>query len=190
MTSFEYFSIALSFVLGLGITRLLVGALGVFRARRRQKVHWIPIVWATGIFILQIQFWWAIFELQGQIEIWTHGVFGTLLLGAILLFIAGALVFPASADQERSSLFEYFEEDGRWALLTLAAYSVQSMWMNWFLFDTSAISVSGAWLVVFGGFVVAAFLSSNRRLLGIFTAAYLLIVIYAYFTFSPAQYAT
>ena len=188
MTSFEYFSVALSFVLGLGITRLLVGALGVFRARRRQKVHWIPIVWAASIFILQIQFWWAIFELYGQIETWTHGVFGTLLLGAVLLFIAGALVFPASADQERSSLFEYFKEDGRWALLALAAYTAQSLWMNWYLFNTSPISVPGAWIVVFGGGSVAAFLASNRRLLGVITAAYLLIAIYAYFTFAPAQY--
>jgi hypothetical protein len=188
MTSFEYFSVALSFVLGLGITRLLVGGLGVFRARRRQKVHWIPLVWATGIFILQIQFWWAIFELQDQIETWTHGVFGSLLSAAILLFIAGALVLPASADQERENLFDYFEQDGRWALLALMAYSVLSIWLNWFLFSTPLISVSSAWIVAFVGLELGAFLSSDRRILGSLTVAYLLLTTYAYFAFAPAQY--
>ncbi len=69
MSAFEYFSVALSFVLGLGLTRLLLGALYVFRARERQRVHWIPILWAASIFLFQIQYWWAVFELRVLIEV-------------------------------------------------------------------------------------------------------------------------
>jgi len=103
-------------------------------------------------------------------------------------FVAGALILPASADQEREGLFEYFEQDGRWALLALAAYAALSMWVNWFLFATTPISTTGAWVVTFGGLALAAFMSSNQRILGVLTAGHLLIAIYAYFAFAPMQY--
>jgi hypothetical protein len=188
MTSFEFFSVALSFVLGLGVTRLLLGGLGVFRARRRQTVHWIPIVWAVSIFLFQIQFWWALFELNGLIEIWTHGVFATLLSAAILLFISGALILPALGDQQQESLFDNFHKDGRWALLALTAYSALSIWANWFLFETSPLSATGALVVVYGGLALASFMSSNQRVLGILTVGHLIAAIYAYFALAPATY--
>jgi hypothetical protein len=188
MTSFEYFSIALSFVLGLGVTRLLLGGVGVFRARRRQRVHWIPIVWAVSIFLFQIQYWWAGFELKELIETWTHGAFATLLSLAVLLFIAGALILPASANEERKTLFEYFEQDGRWALLALAAYAALAMWANWFLFQTSPISQFGAIVWIYGLTALAAFLVTNRRILQILTIGFLIIAMWAYLFFAPAAY--
>ena len=188
MTSFEYFSVALSFVLGLGVTRLLLGGISVFRARRRQRVNWIPIVWAVSIFLFQIQYWWAVFELKELIEVWTHGAFATLLSAAVLLFIAGALILPASANQERESLFEYFDQDGRWALLAIAAYAVLSMWANWFLFQMSPISKLGAIVWIYGLTAVAAFLATNRRILQILTVGFLLIAMWAYLALAPAAY--
>ena len=188
MTSFEFFTVALSFVLGLGVTRLLLGGLGVFRARQRQKVHWIPIVWAVSIFLYQIQYWWAIFELKGLIETWTHGAFATLLSLAVLLFIAGALILPTSADQERESLFEYFDQNGRWALPALTAYMALAIWANWFLFGTSLLSGMQALIVVIGGLALVAFMSSNQRILGVSTVGNLFCSIYAYFALAPTEY--
>jgi hypothetical protein len=188
MTSFEYFSVALSFVLGLGVTRLLLGGVGVFRARRRQRVHWIPIVWAMSIFLAQIQYWWAVFELKELIEIWTHGAFATLLSLAVLLFIAGALILPASTNQERATLIEYFEQDGRWALLAVTAYAALSMWANWFLFQTSPISDVGAIVSIYGLTALAAFLVTNRRILPILTIGFFLIAVWTYLFLAPAAY--
>ncbi len=188
MTSFEYFSVALSFVLGLGVTRLLLGAVGVFRARRRQRVHWIPLVWAMSIFLFQIQYWWAGFELNALMENWTHGAFATLLSSAVLLFIAGALILPASADQERTTLFEYFEQDGRWALIAIAAYAALSIWANWLLFKTSPISKVGAIIWIIGLTALAAFLVTNRRVLQMLTIGFFLIAIWTYLFFAPAAY--
>ena len=94
--AFEFISVALSFVLGLGLTRLLLAAVNVFRSRRRLKFDWIPLTWAAVIFLFQIQYWWAIFELSGLVENWTLLQFVTLLVMAMLLFVAGALVLPTA----------------------------------------------------------------------------------------------
>ncbi len=188
MTSFEYFSVALSFVLGLGVTRLLLGGLGVFRARRRQRIHWIPIVWAVSIFLFQIQFWWGIYELNELVKTWTHGAFATLLLAAILLFVAGALILPVSANEERESLFEYFERDGRWALLAIACYAALSIWVNWYLFQVSPISKIAAIVWIFGLTALAAFLTKNRRILQTLTVGFLPITLWAYLALAPAAY--
>ena len=188
MTAFEYFSVALSFVLGLGITRLLLGALYVFRARGRQTVHWVPVVWAATIFLFQIQYWWAVFELNTLVEIWTHGVFATLLGMTLLLFVAGALILPASDDQAKEDLFEYFREDGRWALIALSAYAAASIWTNWYLFDTSPLSWVGGLVATFVIVPVAAFFLSRGPLLSVLTVFCFALILWAYLELAPAAY--
>lgn len=188
MTSFEFFSVALSLVLGLGITQVLLGLLGIFRARQQQKIHWIPLAWALSVFIYQIQYWWAIFELKEILLIWTQGAFVTLLLLAILLFIAGALVLPASVNQERQDLYDYFDQSGRWALLAVASYLLLSIWTNWFLFETRLLSVMHLIIAAIAGLTLVAFMSSSRRVLGVLTAGHLMWAIYGYLFLAPAEY--
>ena len=159
MSAFEFFSVALSLVLGLGLARLLLGARYVFLSRRQLTPHWIPIAWAISIFIFQIQYWWAIYALESSIDAWTHGKFVSLLLAAILLFVAGALILPTSRNDERGGLIEYFEQDGRWALLALSAYSGLAMWVNWYLFETSPFSTAGIIGLIAGAIPLAAFLA-------------------------------
>lgn len=188
MSAFEFFSVALSFVLGLGVTRLLLGALHVFRARQRQKIHWVPLVWALSVFIYQLQFWWALFELHDALPIWTHTAFVTLMAHALLLFVAGALVLPASGPEDRANLFDYFDSDGRWALLALSIYAALSFWTNWVLFNTSPFSSTGLVVSIFLLLSLTAFFTSNRRALGALGVAYLAFALYAYVALAPAQY--
>ena len=188
MTAFEFFSVALSFVLGLGVTRLLLGGLHVFRARRRQKPHWIPLVWALSIFVYQLQYWWAVFELNEALPIWTHQAFLTLMLHALLLFVGGALVLPVSEAHERDDLMDYFDDDGRWALLALTAYALLSFWTNWALFSTSPLSNIGLIVFAFAVLSFAGFFVRNRRYLGIVTVVYLAHSMFAFVTLAPRQY--
>jgi hypothetical protein len=68
MTPFEFILVALSFVLGLGITRLLSSTVNIFRWRNELDIDWVPLVWAAVVFLFQIQYWWAIFELSEMVE--------------------------------------------------------------------------------------------------------------------------
>ena len=188
MTAFEFFSVALSLVLGLGLARLLLGGRYVFLSRRRLTLHWVPIAWALSIFVFQIQYWWAIFALESSVETWTHGKFVTLLLAAILLFIAGALVLPTSANDEQESFLEYLAQHGRWALLALAAYAALSMWVNWFLFQTSPFSMVGAIGLIVGVIALAAFLATDQRLRGVLTVSFLFVAVLGYLVLAPTAY--
>ena len=188
MSAFEFFSVALSFVLGLGVTRLLLGFIHIFRIRDRLQVHWIPLVWATSVFIYQVQFWWAVFELNAALTQWTHAAFITLMAHTLLLFVAGALVLPASEQDDHDKLLDYFQEDGRWSLLALGAYSVLSFWTNWSLFGMTPLSSTGALVAAFLVLALAGFFATNRRLQSVVAIAYLALSIFAYAAMAPAQY--
>jgi hypothetical protein len=59
MNNFPIVATVLSMILGLSVTRLLLGALTVFRIRRVAKPDWVALVWAVMLFTMQLQFWWA-----------------------------------------------------------------------------------------------------------------------------------
>lgn len=50
MSNFPIVATVLSMILGLSVTRLLLGALTVFRIRRTAKPDWVALVWAAILF--------------------------------------------------------------------------------------------------------------------------------------------
>jgi hypothetical protein len=134
VTAFELVALGLSFILGLGITQLLSSVVAAFRARRQSRIHWMPLVWALCVFVLQLQYWWAIFGLRTLVKVWTFAHFGTLLVLALTLFVAGALMLPDRRAQPGQSLLCYFTGEGRWAVAAQAAYHIEALVANATLF--------------------------------------------------------
>jgi len=60
MSNFPIVATILSMILGLSVTRLLLGVLTVFRIRRVAKPDWVPLAWAGILFTTQLDFWWAV----------------------------------------------------------------------------------------------------------------------------------
>ncbi len=137
MSPFEFLSVALSFVIGLGVTYLLTSVLSLFRERRRCRPDWLPLVWAFYVFAWQAQFWWALFELSA-LETWTLPTFLALLLYSVLLFAAGGLVIPHDVSGQQDGLRAYFERDGKWGVVVLSAYFLVAPLFNATLFGTPA----------------------------------------------------
>ena len=103
-------------IVGLGVTRLLSALVDRFWDRGINKPHWIPLVWALLVFIFQMQFLWAAFELSSLIETWTVTAFVFILVYALTLFLAGVLVVPRVVVKQDTDAFSHFLKDGRWAL--------------------------------------------------------------------------
>lgn len=139
MTAFEFISVALSFVIGLAFARLLTSAVALVRARRRVRPHWMPLVWATMIFLWLIQFWWAIFELSLIVQNWEMWRFTFLLLLALMLFAAAALILPARLDEDTETLLQDFDENGRGGLVVLICYFLVGITANIVLFGLSIL---------------------------------------------------
>ncbi len=188
MSTFEFISVALSFILGLGVTRLLMSAVKLFLWRGELDFHWIPVAWATVIFLFQIQFWWAIFELSHMLETWTFLHFFALVGLALLLFVSGALVLPSSKPTKERSLLLSFDRDGRWSLAFLGCYFVVSYAANWYFWGVSPLSYLGGFMLLLVVGLIAYLFVPNRKVRSAITLAYLVLTIAAIHEFSPASY--
>lgn len=123
MDTFRWIAVIVAMVLGLGVARLLVSAVGIFRARRRATLDWPPLVWAAAIFLQEVAFWWNLEEAASRVTVWTLPSFLTLVALVLALFLAASLILPFDEMNEGDSLRAFFQEDGRWALVALAAFN-------------------------------------------------------------------
>lgn len=188
MDSFRWIAVALSMILGLGVTRLLSAMVAVFRSRHRVRLDWIPLAWAGCIFMWQLQYWWAVIELPSLIHVWTLPKFLTLIFLTLLLFVAAALVLPPDELKERDSLWDSFERDGRWALVALSLYFMLALFADWKLWDISPISTPGELLATLALLPLLYVMGRRRWLEVIITLSYIPLSIWAILVLSPASY--
>ena len=192
MTIFEYVIATLLLIAGLGIARLLETAVETFRLRDQIRLHWIPIAWVVLVFLWQMQFLWAIFELEGLIRIWSAGRYALLLAMALLLFVSGALIVPRPTDDQGSDAWEQFMADDRWALFPLALFFLLAFFSNPILFGIPLWEWDNVCdLLLFGVLVFALFLSeTSLRSWRWITIIFALLSIVATILLSPAAYQT
>jgi hypothetical protein len=141
MEAFRWVTIIVSILLGLGLTRILTSAISVFRARKRASLDWIPLVWAGTIFLQQIGFWWTLDELSKLVPHWSLGSFLFLVCLVLSLFVAAALILPSHDMVKDESLRDYFQMDGRWALLAVCGFNTLAIFANIVFWHASPISL-------------------------------------------------
>lgn len=140
MTLFDFLSIGVSLVLGLGVTLLLTSLLAAFRARRRVRMDWIPFAWAGYILVIQAQYYWVTWGLHEREE-WTVVSFGIPLLLAGVIFVAAGLVLPSGHGEYPADLGTYFEQDGKWAVAALVVRGAVAFGANVLVMGGPALSI-------------------------------------------------
>jgi len=93
ISPFEYVSVLISIILGLGITVLLTGLADMIRNWKRVQFYWPYGVWILIIFILHLQEWWTTYLLRSEMK-WTLTLFAFIIIYPIVLFILANLLFP------------------------------------------------------------------------------------------------
>ena len=171
--AFRWLSVILSMILGLGVTRLLTGLVVVLRARREAPLDWLPLVWAANVFVVQLQYWWAVNNLPPDAPDFTFPTFVAFLVLPTALYLASVLLLPGSRSDEAGSLATYFRRSGRWSLVVLAGYFALATVGNWTYFDVPVLSfLTFANLPMILLPLLVAF-SSSRSLRAAVTLAYL-----------------
>jgi hypothetical protein len=117
MTSFEYLSVLVSIILGLGLTHLLSAARDLIQRRAEIQFHWLPLLWAALILLAQIEWWWGLFEFRARTE-WNFFSFLFLLLSPVSMYLTAGIVLPQVEDGVRD-LKQYYFDSHRW-LFSLA----------------------------------------------------------------------
>jgi len=187
LDTFRWISVVISLLLGLGVTRLLLGAIGVFRARHRGVFDWIPILWAVAIFFQQITFWWGLEAAGSAVTNWTLPAFIMLVGLTLALFLAAALILPFDTLGEGETLRTYFERDGRFGLLGLAAFNAIAILANAAIWQEGLLAESVRLNLVLTIVPIAGFLGPRRAQTGA-ALAYTVIVVWAIVELSPFSY--
>src|SRR5258706_10251098 len=93
ISAFEYITVFISIILGLGVTQILTGIADLVHQNERVKVYWPHILWIFLVLILHVQEWWVTFELR-NIDQWRFSFFFFLLPFPLVLFFFTPLLFP------------------------------------------------------------------------------------------------
>ncbi len=184
MEAFHWIVVPISTVLGLTVARVLVGFVGVFKARDQVAFYWMPVMLAAAILGEGLQFWWALFELSTLTD-WSLFSFTLLLLMIMSLFAAGALVVPADGERD---MHMAFERDGRWAMVCLALFHLLAIPANGLLWGAPAASPTQALQVLLAALCLISAFSGRRRWQEVIAVAYVATSVVDTFAASVLNY--
>jgi hypothetical protein len=109
VTIFEYLSVAVSIVLGLGLAQVLGGLSSVARSWKTVTPYWVHTVWVFMILLLHVQVWWAFWDFSGD-RTWTLANFTAILAMPAFLYFLAHLVAPDVAPGAATNLRSYFAD--------------------------------------------------------------------------------
>ena len=59
ISAFEYVTVLISIVLGLGITQILTGVADLIHQSKRVRVYWPLMIWVLLVLVMHVQEWWV-----------------------------------------------------------------------------------------------------------------------------------
>ncbi|CAN5225616.1 hypothetical protein BH09BAC3_BH09BAC3_20470 [soil metagenome] len=130
MTPFEYVSVLISIILGLGITQIMTGLADIVHQWNRVKLYWPHLLWIVLVFILHIQEWWETYQLQ-VFTSWRLSTFLFFSLYPVNLFILARILFPLNPKEEETvNLKDFYLANFRKFYLSLMILIVLSIISN------------------------------------------------------------
>ncbi len=133
MTPFEYVSVLISIVLGLGITQIVSGLADIIHRWNRVKLYWPHLLWIVFIFFLHIQEWWVLYDLRTLTE-WKLPTFLFIILYPINLFVLARILFPNAGADSGTDFKEFYFENFRkffvWAVILIALSMIDNLLFN------------------------------------------------------------
>ena len=90
---FIHVRIVMGTVIGLGLTRLLMGTAGLIQHPQRARISLLHLLWVGSMMLELVLFWWWEYDLSA-LRGWNIGIFLFLMGYAITLFALCALLFP------------------------------------------------------------------------------------------------
>jgi len=107
MSSFEFISILMSIVIGLGVTNLLAGAGRAFYRRLETPMDEVHIVLTLATLLVLSLNWWVAFKWNTNV-VWSFDKFLVLIVWTITLYLLTTFLYPPdlSEEEERRNRFE------------------------------------------------------------------------------------
>lgn len=129
ISAFEYVTVFISIILGLGVTQIVTGVADLVHQKEKVKVYWPHLVWIILVLILHVQEWYITFELR-TFNAWRLPVFLFVLLYPIVLFVTARLLFPFGLSEDSIDLKEFYYKNYRKIFLFGAILALLSILDN------------------------------------------------------------
>lgn len=107
MTAFEYFSVMVAVVLGLGVTQILA-AIGIYvQDPRLVRPYWIHSLWVVMLLAAHFAAWSNIWHLRDSLT-FSYGAYVYVLLGPMILYLAVRVLLPQLDRSEPVSVERHY----------------------------------------------------------------------------------
>jgi hypothetical protein len=133
MSPFEYVSVLVSIIYGLGITLILTGVAELIR-RWKTIIPFAPyFIWIALVFVLHVYEWWEHYTLR-LISSWSLPLFLFIILYPILLFILANLLFPTKWSKKgidfKEFYFATYSKFFLWTILLAVIAIIQNVFLE------------------------------------------------------------
>lgn len=149
ISAFEYITILISIILGLGITHILSSLVRLLQIPGVQS-YWPHMIWVMLVLLLHIQEWFVLYELK-DLKVWRMVTFLFVILYPINLFISANLLFPLNINEENCAFKPFYFEHIQKIALSACTLVVLSVLYNLFLLNLTIATQApqGVLLLVF-----------------------------------------
>lgn len=134
ISAFEYVTVLISIILGLGITQILTGIANLLQKIEKVKFYWPHILWILFVLILHIQEWWVTYELKSY-QPWRLPTFLFIMLYPINLFVLARMLFPSSLKGKCIDLKTFYFKNYRKIFAVFITSALFSVLHNLFILN-------------------------------------------------------
>jgi hypothetical protein len=134
ISPFEYVTILVSIILGLGITKILSSLAELLYDFKKVRFFWVHTIWVILILYIHVQEWFILYELKGY-PAWKLPVFLFILIYPITLFLAASMLFPVIDKNEEVDLKTFFSNNYKPLYFLFLICIVLSLIFNLWLLD-------------------------------------------------------
>lgn len=103
MSEFEFLSVLISIVFGLGLTHLLYGLFRHLGRRDVTEVHALHTAW---VFIVLVLNWWVLYQWRDY-RGWSFEVFLLIVLWSLTFYVMSIALYPPDDNEARGTEFDY-----------------------------------------------------------------------------------
>lgn len=132
ITPFEYVTVLISIILGMGLTQIVSGFAAVVIRWERIRLYWPHTILVFLVFVIHIQDWWATYELI-HFRYWRLPTFLFIILYPVNLYILTRILFPHQWGKEEIDLKRFYLDNYRRIFLFMLFLPAHSILDNHFI---------------------------------------------------------
>ncbi len=131
ISPFEYVSILISIILGLGITQILSAFSDLLYNYKKIRFYWPHTFWIVFILFLHIQDWFITYQLKDK-PVWHLRELLFILLYPISLFCVAKMLLPTNEREERNDMKLFYKSQYPLIFMIVGTSIIISILFNYF----------------------------------------------------------